>query len=356
MRRSTRKSKAERGSLVLIPVALIVTLVSGLWAWKLASSQFPAEPLIANPGSIIVTAYGYEASRVPVDVNVVYDGSVSKRTTGYQIFLDQYPPTSAGSKPYDVAVFLCGAAEKGSHLTSNGAPATWQSGLKLANGQAVGSYPGFMFPYQCIYTIVGLAPNVAGEGREAYLSGYSGSAPSRTSGSGVIYAWPGVQTFPASFQHGDVRFFPLAGTSSFTASFQNFPIDISNVVTDPELTPDSEGFHDSGSFSGGSVEQFRLSATLSARQVNSAKDLFVAGALVGVAGAGLIWLLESVTRMAVALKDERETETDGDGYNKGDREHAEATGSIRDKPTSGLGWPDAMQLSEGTPPTGRQRH
>jgi hypothetical protein len=349
---STRRSKTERGSLALIPVALIVTLVSGLWAWKLASSQFAPEPLISNPGSVIVTAYGDEASRIPLNINVIYNGSMGQRAIGYEMFFDQYGPISTGSKPYDIAVFLCGAAEKNAHFISDGTPVTWQSGLTLANGQAVASYPGFMFPYQCIYTTVDLTSNGLYGGREASLEGHSGPSPSRTSGPGVIYAWPGVQTFLAPFQHGGAKFFPLSSNSSFAVSFDNFPIDISNVVTDPELAPDSEGFHDSGSFSDSSVDQFRLSASLSASQVHSAKDLFIAGALVGVAGAGFIWLLELVTRMAIALKDAQEmpeAKTNDDDGAKDDQEHAEAIGSSRDRLTSGLGWPDAYHFPEDAP-------
>lgn len=329
------------GSLVLLPVALVVALISGFWAWRLASGEFAPVPVISSPGVIMVATYGRVVNHDPITVYLEYDGEVNQRSITYYdlSFTQQGSAAAARSKiPETIAVFLCGAAAKNldfyNQTTGQNLPVAWQSADKFNRFGLSGD--SYIFPEQCAVTLVPLvfdpsAQNINTPGvgtSNADLAGYSGPPPSKVSGAGITYAWPGILTLPQAESPSDtLPVAPLMKGSTYTVQILNMPNDISNVVSDPDLTLGPDDLQMTGSFDNDSTlqepEEFRLSGDLSNSQASDQRDLFIAGALVGVAGGAAIWFLELFAKLLLSPRSSSGAEADSPGEGK----------------DSGLGWP-----------------
>jgi len=102
---------------------------------------------------------------------------------------------------------------------------------------------------------------------------------------------------------------PLLGDSAFTVGLTDPPNDLSNVVASPQL-PNSGILQWQGRFSHSPIEaRYKISGELLNRQSSGQRYLFIAGALVGVAGAAIIWLLELISKMLLALRSAPATTT-----------------------------------------------
>jgi hypothetical protein len=129
------------------------------------------------------------------------------------------------------------------------------------------------------------------------------------SGSGVIYAWPGVVTMPSVSGAGfKIRTLPEGFT--FSVNLTGPPADLSNVVASPQLS-NSGILEWQGPFFGStsSASQYRISGSLMNRQAAEQRNTFIAGALVGVAGGGVIWLLQLLSTIILAITRPAETAT-----------------------------------------------
>jgi hypothetical protein len=297
-----RKLRARRDIkeyLVRIPVAALVTLIAGAWAWKLVSPQFTPVPLISSPGTIVVATDGINSlGQKTIMVNITYDASVDQRRTNTTISIHQLLKASqAKSKPPTIIVFLCGPVAEHPKFSNNRfQPITWHRTLPLSNAWA--SDIGFLS--RCIDTKVALT----GAGtpyRSNLLEGSSGPSPSRTSGDNVIFAFPGAATIP-SFPIRNLKPALLLGDSAFTVALSDPPNDLSNVVASPQF-PNSGILQWGGRFSNGPKEsQYRLSGNLLNQQTSNQRNLFIAGALVGVAGGAAILFLDLLTKMILTLR------------------------------------------------------
>lgn len=123
----------------------------------------------------------------------------------------------------------------------------------------------------------------------------------------------------------------------------DLPDDISNVVTHPTLTSSPEGFQITGPFNYGftnTYDEFQLSGDLSNSQATGQRDLFIAGALVGVTGGAAIWLLELLSKILFGLKRPSVSENaDVANTRKEETKHADENLREDGKSGSGLGWP-----------------
>lgn len=329
------------GSLVLLPVALVVALISGFWAWRLASGEFAPVPVISSPGVIMLATYGRVVNHDPIKVSIEYDGEVNQSSITYYdlSFSQEGSAAAARSKiPETIAVFLCGPAARNPDFwiqtTGLNKPVAWQSADKFNVLGLQGD--SYVFPDQCVVTLVPLVYNPSERyistptmgTSNADLTGYAGPPPSKVSGAGIAYAWPGILTLPQAESPSDaLPIAPLMKGSTYTVLFLNMPDDISNVVSDPSLTLGPDDLQVTGSFDNDSIlqepEEFRLSGDLSNSQASDQRDLFIAGALVGVAGGAAIWFLELLAKLLLNPRSSSGAEADSPGEGK----------------DSGLGWP-----------------
>ena len=319
------------------------------------------------PGVIIVGTHGPSNNHNRITTDLEYRASINQPSTNYSIdFLQQ----GKGKSP-EIVIFLCGAVAINPNFTDysgdgtdNHTPVVWYSASQF-DGYAFEGIAGFIFPDQCIYTSIPLVFDAASENSGAVLIGHSGPPPSRVSGAGIIYAWPGILALPESdsisdpsstppLAGSDFTVNPLTKESSYTVTISDAPDDISNVVTNPGLTSNPWGFEATESFNNsftGYYPEFRLSGDLSDSQAASQRNLFIAGALVGVAGGAVIWLLELLTKILLAPRSSSETSpSEKSTEASGELEKEQAVFGQHDKGSkspSGLGWPGQFLLSDG---------
>jgi hypothetical protein len=298
--RQDRGRRGVAGSLVLVLIAATVTLTAGLWAWRLASGVFSPAPRLPSPGTIVVateTATG-EAMEA-VEVNLLYNASIGQQTTSLMLALTQTVSSAAAqSNPPDLLVFLCGPIAQDPHFVDNRQTSiTWHR-PNLEHGDIESNFGRVS---ECIYTPIKLTSSSPGDRIcQALLLGTSGAPPSQVSGDQVLYVWPGVVTMPA-IPIGDLNPAPVPTGSTMTASITETPVDLQNVTASPQL-PDSGRLRWTANFRTREPppREFRLSGQLHDRQTKGQRQLFLAGALIGVAGGGLVWLIESLVVMIVS--------------------------------------------------------
>ena len=288
-----------REFVLLMPVALLATLIAGVWAWSLVSPQFAAAPKVSYPGTIVIATDGHSTlGQKTLTIGVLYSASRNARAIESTISITQIVTArEAKSESPTVIVFLCGRVAKHPRFVNNRfQPVTWHQTMPV--GGAVVTHIGALS--QCVYTTLTLTPN--GRYRSNLLMGSSGPRASQMSGDMVIYAWPGVVTLP-SIQIHNLEPAPLEGDSNFTVGLSGAPADLSNVVASPQL-PDSGVLQWEGRFATETPieNEYRISANLLNQQSSEQRDLFIAGALVGVAGGGAIWLLELLTKTLLTLR------------------------------------------------------
>jgi hypothetical protein len=288
-----------KDSLRLIPLALLITLGAGVWAWMLASGQFAPAPVIADPGTIaVVLDTGVSVTEAPITVDVQYSASISQRATNTTISFGQQSGPGKTSTPPTIMVLLCGAATQNPRYTNNrGHMVSWHQAAFLDGSYF--SQIGYMG--LCLYTTVPLAADDIGGYRSALLMGYSGPSPSQVSGAGVIYAWPGVVTMPG-LAVGGFMIRTLPESSTLAVNLSDPPADLSNVVASPQLA-NSGVLQWQGPFFGSTplASQYRISASLMNRQATGQRSIFIAGALVGVGGGSVIWLLQLLSTLVLAI-------------------------------------------------------
>jgi hypothetical protein len=108
-------------SLRLIPVALLIILGAGVWAWVLASGQFAPAPVISDPGTIVVALdTGLSTKETGITVDVAYSASISQSVTNTTISFGQQGGSGSDSNaPLTIIVLLCGAAAQNPHFTND---------------------------------------------------------------------------------------------------------------------------------------------------------------------------------------------------------------------------------------------
>jgi hypothetical protein len=321
MQKPFKRSSEAREPSILIPLALIVTLISTFWAWKLAANQFVSPPVSAAPGAIYLATYGHSSNQNPIIASVVYEMSYNKNKTQYlQLSVEQKDDTTAkGTSSFGIILFLCGEAAINPDFTSStnpnpnffdlqGKKVIWRNASTFYRN--VNYFTLFSeFPTTCIYSMMHFTSGGDESNGDDPSTGYgditmdgnSGLTPSKVSGAEVSYVWPGILNVPNPVSNGKVEAVPLPSNSRYTADFFYPPGDISDVVTSPPLTQEPAGYTTEGSINDASPE-FRLTGELADSQIHGQEDLFIAGALVGVAGAGAIWFLEMLVKTLLAMK------------------------------------------------------
>jgi hypothetical protein len=217
-----------------------------------------------------------------------------------------------------VILFLCGEAAVNPEFSASGdtnlynwhgKKVIWKNASAFSQDKSNYYIYTTEFPATCIYSIFHLSngadvsngDNPSTGYDEVVLEGTSGTAPNKVSGAEVSYVWPGILNVPAPVSTGTIDAVPLPSNSLYGADFFYPPGDISDVVTTPALTQGAAGYDTQGSINNGSIE-FRITGELADNLAHGQEDLFIAGALVGVAGAGTIWFLEMLFKVLLVMK------------------------------------------------------
>ncbi len=205
---------------------------------------------------------------------------------------------NTGSAP-SIVVFLCGRISVNPHLVDyQSRPIKWYR--MPSSAPAMG--PPLIYFSQCMYTV--MHPNstlLPGGIRQEILQGRSGVSANDVSGSSIIYAVPGIASLPLPLAVNGRPAYPIPSGSQATVSLSNPPGDLGSVVASPQL-PNKGYLNWETPIGRGTVPaiEYRLSGVLKNQESAGQRRLFVAGALVGVAGGGLIWLIETFVKALLA--------------------------------------------------------
>src|SRR5438309_1824058 len=95
---------------ILLPLAVSVVILSAVWAWSLASNEYPPSPRLPSPGTIVVATDGSQvAPQANVSIAVNFNGPIHQETTAFDMALTQLSDeTARNSRPLSLLVFLCG--------------------------------------------------------------------------------------------------------------------------------------------------------------------------------------------------------------------------------------------------------
>jgi hypothetical protein len=320
VKNSAKRDNDARESLILIPIALIVTLACTFWAWKLAANQFASPPVSNSPGTIFLATEGRSSNQNPFTAYAVYEMSGNGNSTRYlELSIQQKENLSARSAaPPGVIMFLCGEAAVNPEFSASadtnlynwhGKKVIWKNASAFSQGKSNYYVYTTEFPAACVYAVFHLSngADVSNGGNpptgygEVVLVGTSGTAPSKVSGAEVNYVWPGILNAPASVSTVAIDAVPLSNNSLYGADFYFPSGDISNVVTTPALTQGAAGYFTEGSLNNGSTE-FRITGELADNLARGQEDVFIAGALVGIAGAGAILFLEMLVKALLVAR------------------------------------------------------
>lgn len=273
---------------VLASLAAVVALASGIWAWRLAANEFQPSPRLYSPGTIVVAIQPSAGEVVdPVQISVRYDVADSDDHRGRILLaISQLPLADKRlGPPPKVYVLLCGAiASNPAFVDNRGEPIAWRK-PRLDQGDI--QFSTFGMASSCVYTSGELPPDGL---RQMLLRGTTGAGLRSASADRILYVVPGVVAMPARVPIGDIEPGPLPKGSSAKIYLDEVPTDIENVAASPQL-PDAGRLQWTYDF-GDAVQEYRLAGDLGDRAAVGQRNLFLAGALVGVAGGALVWLLE----------------------------------------------------------------
>ncbi|WP_350350399.1 hypothetical protein ABS642_12950 [Microbacterium sp. A8/3-1] len=180
--------------------------------------------------------------------------------------------------------FFCGELREGLTLSEiNQGP---QPTPTAANSTVVDSIVGDHA--ECDYL------EVTGVTNQVVLHGSTDTAFASREGSRILYAIPGVVAPSLPEQIDTSTALPLPPETDITVSLSDVPTDLQVSQSMPQIPADGQLSWTSTLGSALPPTEYRLSGVLETRQASASVALFTAGALVGVAGAAVLWVMETV--------------------------------------------------------------
>jgi hypothetical protein len=331
-------------------LALIITVGTGLWAWSLAATAFaaPPQPLIP-PGNIgVAIESSGSASSAPISIEVVFSPTADPTGTDFTLSLTQIVSGNEVRRPPPtVIVFFCGQiARHPDFVNASFHPVTWRVPVASeSNGPIVSNV--FGSSSECVYTTLALkAYGPPGEFRQTLITGSSDALSSDISGTRVLYALPGVDSWFTPVPINGLHLAVMPPGSTVTVRLKEDASELENVFADPQLSDAGSLIWSGKVVTETPVLEYRLEADSLAAVSQLQLHLFIAGALVGVAGGAFVWAVQLLSQAGYGTIAKRDKRT----KSAADREKASSTpddeapepASLRPlKPDRvGLGWPD----------------
>ena len=336
--KAARRKKDRGKTIVQLILAALITLGAGLWAWSLAASLFAGPPTLNTPGSIGVAvepSAGTESA--PIDILVDYSPEINGVDTNVSLIFTQNLSTTIRKRPSPtIIVFLCGEIAQNPdfvlYTASRHQPLKWQ-GLE-----------------GCLYTTLAMTPHDSAGNPGAFMGGSFVGATRTASGTKQLYALPGVTNWKDLVSIpppplGGLKTAVMPPGSTLTVDLAHNGSDLTNVFADPQLS-------DTGNLTWTcTLADAPFGYTLEADSQSAISQLqahlFIAGALVGVAGAGFLWLVQlcgDAGYGAIAGWAKRKKSEAEEAQASGMAPHVEAPESATPQSThpvaTGLGWPE----------------
>ena len=278
---------ARRRRWLSVSAGIALALLAGASGWGLLLASTPqTSPAVSPTGRIGIVSVGSLPESI---VRVDADFSASSDEPGsFSIVVSVYPSPAqdlltSTFKP-TIGFLFCGDLREGLTLTEanhgrqpSPTPVTGSTIFDSVVGERA----------ECDYLeITGITSQVA-------LSGSTDTAFASTEGSRVLYAFPGVVApfLPESINASTA--IPLPSETEITVSLRDIPADLQVSQSMPQIPADGQLSWTSTLGSAIPPSEYRVSGVLENAQASASVGLFAAGALVGIAGAAVLWVMES---------------------------------------------------------------
>lgn len=298
--RAAINERRRRVTVILATVVLVLSLAGSILLF-LPSMAGPA--LARDPGRLGIAIIG-ENDRQAIWVDLSIDAVVEDATT-FRLAVSDFM-TDHSSDALMLAIYACGQIRDGLALQEvNGGKFL---DLKPIDGSSIEFDSRLGERSQCTYAVAATTT------RQVLLSARSSASLSSKSGDGIMYALPGLTTLALAEPLGDATATPLPRDSTLTVRLANVRSDF-NLTASAPLVPESGrlAWTTSIGASAGIPSQYRVTGTVTSERNRIQAGIFAAGALVGVASAALVWLVELILGPWLSRRAEITVYTDGSG-------------------------------------------
>ena len=256
--------------------------------------SLPASPTSAAPGRI-----GVVMPEVPdgtVQVYASFSGAIDS-SAQFELIISVLPIADPVANT-SFGIFFCGPIRDGLTLTQANTsdiptPVPVEQGSPEADSR-------LGIRSECDFV------TVSSDNWQVILYGKSNHALAATAGKKVLYALPGVTTTFRDETVNGVLMHPLPQDSTVRVAMAQVPSDLSVSAAVPQIPAAGDlAWTYTDVLRVNAPSEYRLSGVLGDRENNSQALLFTAGALVGLAGAALLWALEGIVEIALSRRRKR---------------------------------------------------
>lgn len=281
---------ATRRRWAFVWVGGILACVFTAASFGLAAVSLPASPTAPDPGRIgVVMPQDPDGT---VQVYASFSGVVDSKAH-FKLIVSVFPSSEATSSQTSVGVFFCGAIREGLRLDQVNT-----SEIPMA----VPVEPDILeFDTRLGYRSECDFVSVASDTWQVALHGTSDLALATVAGEKVLYALPGVTTSTIEENVNGQLMRPVVHDTTLQVEMTEVPSDLTVTASAPQIPPAGTlawSFTDIRGVNAPS--EYRVSGILGDRENSSQALLFTAGALVGLAGAALLWAVEGILEIALA--------------------------------------------------------
>lgn len=293
--RGSDAAVAQSRRRAVVWVGGILTCVFTAASIGLLAVALPASPTAPDPGRIGVVMP--EEPDAPMQVYASFSGAVDSKARFKLVVSTMLSPESAASAT-SIGVFFCGAIREGLELTQANTsevpvPVSVEQDVLEADSR-LGSRS------DCDFV------TVSSDNWQVILYGESDHAFATTAGEKVLYVLPGVTTTVVDESVNGALMHPLARDSTLDVQMLEIPPDLTVNTAAPQIPADGNlawTFQDVRGIDAPS--EYRVSGVLEDRENSAQALLFTAGALIGLAGAALLWAVEGAVEMVLIRRRKR---------------------------------------------------
>jgi hypothetical protein len=252
--------------------------------------SLPASPVAPDPGQIgVVMPQDPDGT---VQVYASFSGMVDSKAH-FKLIVSVFPSVEAETSQTSVGVFLCGAIREG--LVLRQVNTSEIPTIVPVKPDVLEFDTRLGYRSECDFV------SVSSDTWQVALYGISNLASATTAGEKVVYAFPGVTTSTLEENVNGELMRPVLHDTSLQVEMTEVPSDLTVTASAPQITASGVLAWSFADIRGvNAPSEYRVSGILADRENSSQAFLFVAGALIGLAGAALLWAIEGIVEVVIA--------------------------------------------------------
>ena len=270
-------------------VAGVIAVISGFASYGLYSWGQSGTPTADAPGTIAVAILGDAGSSVPLQVT----GNFFVDSSKLQLFVTDLTDRTDPRHPPQIVVYLCGAARVNAKVSD---PNRGDLELKQLPSSPIEMDSRLGERRECSYAVAEF-----NYGFQAFVDVSTQRRDPATSGANVVYRIPGITTpptLPTDEKLDGSTVHPLTRDSEINVSLVRLPDDLTITSSRPQIPASGQASWSYAVADPDLPETYRVSGFLGDAQRAAQTRIFIAGALVGVCGAAILWFLEALIQGA----------------------------------------------------------